>query len=44
MLKFGIKPQTLSDMMQAETKTKISIAVENPPDARKGTLNRGSFI
>ena len=36
MLKSGIKPQTLSDMMKAETKTKIIIAVENPPDARKG--------
>ena len=39
-LKFGIKPQTLSDMMKAETKKKIINAVENPPDARKGTIKR----
>ena len=39
-LKLGIKPQTLSDMMKAETKKKIVNAMEDPPDARKGTVKR----
>ena len=37
-LKFGIKPQTLSHMMKVETKKKVFNVVENPPDARKGTI------
>ena len=39
-LKFAIKPHTVSHMMKVETKKKVFNVVENPPDARKGTIKR----
>ena len=44
VLKFAIKPQTLSHMMKVETKKTVFNVMENPPDARKGTIKRAENV